>query len=251
MPDLEEQIREFIDSGATPVRAAEVIAADQLSATRTAAHRYRRPPRMRSYAFGAIAMTTAICILVVVLVFGVSASKPTVITPTRPASVPATWQKVSFGGLTMFAPGNWAVGSEQSWADCGLTRQPSFKDNGVELDTGAIAVVYHCPSTSPTRLVPPVNGLLVDPGRNGPLPNVNGFTKRLHIYGLWIDPASTNYGGIQVAAVHIPGVNRPVAVEIGLAGGGKVAHMILYSIVASGSNPTPPSLQSTPKPTSS
>jgi hypothetical protein len=238
MPDLDEQIRELV-TGVKPVTAAEVIAAHQ-STPADSAIRYRHPRRMRFYAMGAIAMAAAICILVVLLVYGVSSPKPTVITPTRPAGVPASWQRVTFGGLTMYAPGNWPVGTEQSWGACGLNSQPLFKDSSVELDTGAIAVVFHCPSLPPTYSVPPVNGLLVDPGPYGPLPDVSGFTKRLQINGLWIDPASTSYGGMLVLAVHIPGVTRAVAVEIGLAGGGKVAHMILYSMHRAATNlPSP------------
>ncbi|MGO9343598.1 MAG: hypothetical protein ACLP6E_13940 [Acidimicrobiales bacterium] len=246
MPDLDEQIRELV-TGVEPVTAAEVIAAHKSSPSNSSA-RYRRPRRMRSYAMGAAAMAAAICVLVAVLVYGVSSSKQTVITPTRPAGVPASWQKVTFGGLTMYAPGNWGVGSERSWGDCGLTFQPLFKDNSVELDTGAYAVVYHCPSIPATNSLPPVSGLLVDPGTYGPLSNVSGFAKRLHINGLLIDPASTSYGGILVLAVTIPGVTRPVAVEIGLAGGGKVAHTIMYSMRASGARPTvPPTTPTTTK----
>ncbi len=103
MPDLDEQIRELV-TGVEPVTAAEVIAAHQ-STPGTAGVRYRRARRMRSYAMGAVAMAAAICILVVVLVYGVSSPRSTVTTPTRPAGVPASWQKVTFGGLSMYAPG--------------------------------------------------------------------------------------------------------------------------------------------------
>jgi hypothetical protein len=241
MPDLAEEIREFIDSGATPVTAQEIVETRNQSLGPTSSLIwYRRSRRLNTYAIGAAAMATAICVLVVMLVFASTpSSTQTVISPPRPSSVPASWQMVSFGGLTMYVPGNWPVGTERSWGDCGLTSQPFFKDNSVELDTGATAVVFHCPSIPPIPpgiSVPSVNGLLVDPGPNGPLPDASGFTKRLRINDLLVDPASGNYGGLLVLAVSIPGRPRPVAVEIGLAGGGKVAHAILYSMRASASD---------------
>ena len=240
MPDLDEQIRELV-SGVTPVTAQEVIAARQSSLDpATPRPRDRRPRRVNAYAIGAAGMATAICILVVVLILGfglASTSKPSVISPGPTTAIPAPWQKVTFGGLTMYAPGSWPTFRTQAWGGCGLTSQPLFKDNAVELDTGVSAIVYHCPSLSPNKSVPPVSGLLIDPGPNGPLPEVSRFAKRLQINGLGVDPASTVEGGMLVLAVSIPGRAQPVAVEIGLAGGGKVAHTIEYSMRASGSKP--------------
>jgi hypothetical protein len=246
MPDLDEQIREFIDSGAMPVTAAEVIASHQLSPS-TPGVRYRYPRRMRSYAIGATAMAAAICVLVVVLVFGVaSSSKPTVNTPSRPAGVPATWQKVTFGGLTMYAPGNWPTVRNQVWGSCGIGNQP-FKVSSVVLDTGVQSENIDCPMSG-ASLTKPVYGLLIDPGQYGPLvgrpmdpgfdPGNTGFDKCLEINALSVCPTSAVYISVMIVAVHIPGVTRPVVVEIGLAGGGKVAHTILYSMrpSASGTN---------------
>jgi hypothetical protein len=253
--DLKTQMVTLLDRTVPAVTVDEVRQkAGSLNAGGIA--RYRRSRRINTYAIGAATMATAICVFVVVLVFGfgvASTSRPTVVSPARPAFVPASWQKVTFGGLTMYAPGNWAVGSEQSWGDCGLTSQPFFKDNSVELDTGANAVVYHCLTANggPIARNPNLYGLLVDPGPNGPLPDVSGFTKRLQLNGLWIDPATTSYGGILVLAVHIPGRTQPVAVEIGLAGAGKVAHTIEYSMRAAGPHPNvPPNPSSTSTTTS-
>ena len=58
-----------------------------------------------------------VVVLVVGLVVGVrlaSNSKSVV----RPASVPASWQKVTFGGLTMYVPGNLPVESRTIWNTC-------------------------------------------------------------------------------------------------------------------------------------
>jgi hypothetical protein len=248
MHDIDEQIRELIDSGYVPLTAAEVMAAHHSSPSKSHAKpRYPRPRRMKSYAIGALAMATAICVLIVVLLVGVYSSNPTG-TPGRPAGVPASWQEVTFGGLTMYAPGNWPVGSEHSWGDCGVEMQPFFKANAVELDTGANPVLYHCPRISPN--VAPVNGLLVDPGPYGPLPDagstVPGQGKPLHVNGLTIQGEGVAVDGFVIAAVYIPGVARPVAVEVGTSGG--FASTIVNSIRPSGSTPTvPPSTPNTVK----
>jgi hypothetical protein len=245
VPDLDEQIRELI-TGVEPVTAAEVIAAHNSSPSTSPANpRFRRPRRMKTYAIGAIAMAAAICVLVVVLVVGVSSSKPTVVTPGRPAGVPASWQRVTYGGLTMYAPGNWSIVTEQTWGDCGTAGQPLFKASAVVLDSGDQGAVYHCPAITSSSSIAPIYGLVLDPGQNGPLAGVSGFEKCLQVNDLSVCPTSTNYGGILVLAVHIHGRAQPVAVEIGLAGGGKVAHTILYSMRASGSKPTSPPTRTT------
>jgi hypothetical protein len=234
VPDLDEQIRELV-TGVKPVTAAEVIASTTFEPVPTGRLGYRRPGRLNTYAFGAAAMATAICVLALVLVFGVSSSSKTNV--VSPASVPASWQRVSFGGLTMLAPGNWPVTSQKTWGDCGTAGQPLFKASSIVLDTGAEFVQYFCPLITSHSSIPPVYGLLVDPGTYGPLVNGDGFGKCIQINGLSVCPTATDYGGILVVAVFIPGVTRSVGVEIGLAGHGKVAHTILYSMrpaVASG-----------------
>jgi hypothetical protein len=255
MPDLAEQIRGFIDSGATPVTAQEVVGAHRSSMSptygRTRYHRPSRPRRMNTYAIGAAAMATAICVLVVVLVFGfgvASSSKTPVVTPARPAFVPAPWQKVTFGGLSMYAPGNWPVRSETTYVGCGY----DLDQNGVVLNTGANVAP---PSGCPFATLPPhftQAGLFVDPGQYGPLTGVKGLNKCIRVNGLSTCPIPSNelgdtvqHGGTLVLSVSIPGRSQPVAVEIGLAGGGKVAHTIEYSMRATGSSPPNPPTTST------
>ncbi len=237
---LVSDLRAALSRPRSPVTAAEVIAAHESSPTNS---RYRRPRRMRPYAIGAIAMATAICVLVGVLVFDVSQ-----LTAGRPAGVPASWQKVTFGGLTMYAPGNLPVRSEQSWGDCGLDMQPFFKNDAVELDTGASHVLYHCPRTLSPVSNTPFKGLLIDPGPYGPLPdaklpNAPGLgLKPLHVNGLTIERGASSPN--VVWAVYIPGVARPVAVEFE----GIPYYTILYSMRPSGSKPTvPPTTPSTAK----
>ena len=246
MPDLAEQIRGFIDSGATPVTAQEVVEAHRWPVSPEHARpRYRRPRRMNTYAIGAAAMATAICVLVVVLVFGVdiaSSPKTTVVTPACPAFVPASWQRVTFGGLTMYAPGNWTVESRTIWSTCNPLLS-NFSPNGIVLDGGTdTEPPTGCPVVLP---LPRPSGVLIDPGPNGPLEAPYGSC--LHINGLTACPVeATDQSKLVInLAVHIAGRARPVAVEIGLAGGGKVAHDIEYSMRASGSTSAPPTTSTT------
>ena len=236
MHDVDEQIREFIDSGLVPVTAQEVVESHRVSSSTTVGRtRYNRPRRVNTYALGAVAMATAISVLVVVLVFGVSsAPRSTVVTPARPSFVPASWQKVTFGGLTMYAPGNWTVESRTIWNTCNPLLS-NFPPNGIVLDGGiGTEPPTGCPPVLP---LPRPSGLLIDPGPNGPLEAP--FGRCLHINGLTACPVEDNNQGDSLInlAVHIPRHSQPVAVEIGLAGGGKVAHIIEYSMRAAGSPP--------------
>jgi hypothetical protein len=245
MPDLDEQIREFIDSGATPVTAQEVVEAHRLSRSPArGSGRYRRPSRTNTYAVGAVAMAVAICVLIVVVVLGFGsspASKPKSVTPAHPASVPASWQKVTFGGLTMDAPGNWPVRSGTAWNPCDLGW---FYPNGIVLNTGAsVAPPIGCPA-----LLPPahLSGLFIDPGPNGPLEEAN-YAQCSHTGGLAVCPTIPQPAGgaLLNLLVHIPGRAQPVEVEIGLAGGGNVAQTILGSMRAIMPKPTVPPTTST------
>ena len=213
---LNERLLAYLDVGVSPVTAEEVISACASSASDAKARgRYRRSPRMKSYAFGAAAMAAAICVLVVVLVVGLpSSSKPTVVAPARPSFVPASWQRVTFGGLTMYAPGSWPVIPEQSWGDCGITLQPLVKDDAVELNTGTNAETFQCPSIVTNAHPQPINGFLVDPGPYGPLDDANGFGPCMNVNSLSACPATTEDNAVLLLAVHVPGIARPVAVEI-------------------------------------
>ena len=151
MLDLAEQTRGFIDSGATAVTAQEVVEARRSSVTEAMGRaRSRRPRRMNTYAVGAAAMATAICVLVVVLVFGFGSASPpksTVVSPGPSTAIPASWQKVTFGGLTMYAPRNWPTVRRLAWGNCGFADQP-FEFSTVVLDSGAQGVAVECPLDS-------------------------------------------------------------------------------------------------------
>jgi hypothetical protein len=141
----------------------------------------------------------------------------------------------------MFVPGNWTTVTEDNWGGCSILGQ-ELMASSVLLDTGEQDLSPSCAATRSQGVFAPTSGLAVDPGKYGPLSDVNGFDACMHINGLSVCPTSQNFGGILVLAVHVPGLARPVAVEIGLAGHGKVAHTILYSMRATRSarNVVPP-----------
>ena len=265
MPDLDEQIRELV-TGVKQVTAQEVIAAhSSLPANATVGgSRYRRPSRMNNYALGAAAMATAICVLVLVLVFGfgvASTTKPTVITPARPSFVPASWQKVTFGGLTMYAPGNWPVEAQKVWGDCATA------DN--LYSSHLLSCLIQDSKESP--IIARQSGRKVQSGLSMVSSLTQGHTGHSQVSGESTPDSPRGYPTASENASKsticrcapqrpataassslrctYPVAAQPVAVEIGLAGGGKVAHTIEYSMRAAGSTPkVPPTTPTTTKP---
>ena len=224
------------EQNSVSVASEEVTVIDRESNSQQIDIPHSRPHRrMKSYAIGALAMATAICVLAVVLVVGEISSKPTTV-PPRPASVSASWQSVTFGGLTMYAPGTWrSLQQDDSWGMCGALGEP-FDASHIFLGLGLVYTSLVCRPYNTQNSFPPVYGLAIDSGEAGPLQFVTGYAKCMHVNDLSVCPTSKNYGGILVLAVLVPGRTQPVAVEIGLAGNGKVAHTILSSMRAS--NPT-------------
>ena len=211
MPDLAEQIRGFIDSGATPVTAQEVVEARRSSVTPAMNRaRNRRPRRMKTYAVAATrwlqrSVSSSWCSY---SVRWASPSKSTVVSPGPSTAIPASWQKVTFGGLTMYTPRNWPTVRSLAWGNCGFGDQP-FEFSTVVLDSGTQGVNVECPIDG-RSLTRPVYGLLVDPGHFGPLSGISGlnkFKKCLHVNGLSVCPTSMSYSAALVLSVHIPGRN--------------------------------------------
>jgi len=70
----------------------------------------------------------------------------------------------------------------------------------------------------------------VDPGIYGPLDPDTTFGTCQEIHGLSVCLSANDSYGLLAVAVHLPRTARPVAVEIGLAGTGLTARMILLSL---------------------
>jgi hypothetical protein len=241
---LETQLKAALSRPRSVVTADEVFSrvarSQRAAANEPVRHRFIRSKVWRSRRV-ALAWLGVVVVLVAGLVIGVrvESSSPRLITPTRPASVPRSWKQVNFGGLSLYVPGSWPVVSERAWGDCATAGQPLFRASTVVLDTGTEFLAYHCPAITSKSSIPPEYGLVVDPGSYGPISGSTEFDKCQPINDLSVCPTSTDYGGLLIVAAHLPGVARPVAVEIGLAGNGRVAHMVLDSMRArSPSTPT-------------
>jgi hypothetical protein len=185
--------------------------------------RMSRVPRRTTFAW-----LGGVLALIVALVFGFGAGFRSSHTPIAPIGSGGGWHQVTFGGLHLSVPVSWPVQSEDAWGECGPAGSPYFKSSTVVLDTGVQPEVFHCPSYTPSTLIAPTYGIVVDPGSYGPLRGQSIGTCRAQA-GLRICP-SVDYGGIEVFAVFILGRSQPVAIEVGLAGSGRVAQTILDSL---------------------
>jgi hypothetical protein len=84
------------------------------------------------------------------------------------------------------------------------------------------------PGGQPVR--PPTDGLVIDPGKYGPLSSTTTYGRCFPNHTLTVCPSISDPYGILVLAVRVPGTSAPVAVEIGLAGDGIVARTVLDSL---------------------
>jgi len=144
-------------------------------------------------------------------------------------TIPHSWRRVSYGGLSIAVPDSWPRGFDDLWYECD-ENVLSFGMPGVVLDDGSAAALgVSCSSQAPI-FGAPSSGLMIDPG-----PSRFGLDRATVgscqlINGLSVCPATSDPFGVLVLAVHVPGKIRPVEVDIGLTGSGETARTILYSI---------------------
>ena len=99
------------------------------------------------------------------------------------------------------------------------------------LVAGTTDVAYHCPDETGAEPVGPgLDGVVIDPGKYGPITPQTAFAACRGVGGLTVCPSATDRYDILVVAVHPPRDMPPVAVEIGLAGTGGIARTILQSV---------------------
>lgn len=108
MPDLAEQIRDYVEDRITSVTAREVIESTPRSGY------VARSASFKRYGVGAVAMVAAIVILITALVLGfrTSSSGSTGVPPV-PVDIGATphgWLPVDYGDLQISVPQTWAMG---------------------------------------------------------------------------------------------------------------------------------------------
>jgi len=152
-------------------------------------------------------------------------------TGTSPA-VPAHWRRLSFGGLSAAVPRSWGIDRRPDVPVHCAPIDVSLPEPGVVLTTGTVESVRACPAMSSQAVSVPTDGLVVDPGPDGPLPAHASFGPCSPVHGLRVCSTSSDRDSILVVGVLVPGRIRPIAVEIGLAGSGVTARTILGSLRA-------------------
>jgi len=152
--------------------------------------------------------------------------------PGPMSSPPTSWREVSFGGITAEVPSTWSIGHNTNWTfGCEIPDLTLF-EAGVNLDAGSWVVSLSCPAIVPggQPVRPPTDGLVIDPGKYGPLSSTTTYGRCFPNHTLTVCPSISDPYGILVLAVRVPGTSAPVAVEIGLAGDGIVARTVLDSL---------------------
>lgn len=152
-----------------------------------------------------------------------------------PPTVPSTWRRASFGGVSLAVPSAWPVERGSVYgAYCSFLSSVTFGTTEVSLNSGAKFLALPCPYIPPAfsaRSAVAVDGVLVDPGRYNPVQG-DPLGRCVSINGLRACPDTGYPYGILTLAVHVPGRKMPVAVQIGLAGNGIMARTILDSMRA-------------------
>jgi len=144
--------------------------------------------------------------------------------------VPRSWHRVSFGGLSAAVPRTWPI-EDTSRVPFGCSPlRLSLGVTGVVLSAGTTGSAFSCAATSYVTVPIPVDGLIIDPGRFGPIPAGASFGTCMGIHRLQVCPTTVDRYGVLVLSVRLPGRPRTTSVEIGLAGSGLIARIILGSL---------------------
>jgi hypothetical protein len=158
--------------------------------------------------------------------------------------VPSSWRTVRFAGVRFSVPANWPItwtsGAAYDLGTPCATPGVAFQNNaaslltyGVTLDTDThFLPPPSCGTVTPLNQ-PPTDGVQVDSGSRVNFGVTLSFsTHCLSLGGLTACPATSPAYSILVLKVTVPGRSTPVIVSMGLAGSGKVARTILYSLRA-------------------
>jgi hypothetical protein len=153
---------------------------------------------------------------------------------TTAPDLPKSWHRVSFGGLSAAVPRAWPVERRTDWPLSCASIALRLADTEVLLSAGVREVAPSCPALASGRLAiaPPVDGVVIDPGPDGPVADGATFGPCLHVHGLRACPATVDPSGVLVLSVHRPGRTHALAVEVGLAGSGATARAIVDSLRA-------------------
>jgi len=144
---------------------------------------------------------------------------------------PSSWHRVTFGGISLAVPAGWPEQGPSNWSSGCDVPDVTLFETEVVLDSGTTEVAASCPAETGTEMVRPgLAGVVIDPGRYGPITSQTTFGACLAIHELTVCPSESDEYDILVEAVHIPRRTGPVAIAIGLAGTGEIARTILQSV---------------------
>jgi hypothetical protein len=161
-----------------------------------------------------------------------------VVAPGPAPSIPASWKRISFGGVTAAVPVSWPSTSGPVWSDgCDGPYNGGLDYEQVMMSTGSELGIQSCLAVG--GLFVPFDGLVIDTGEYGPLYRTTGLDKCFLINDLSECPVSADIYDVLVLAVHLPGDTKTIAISIGLGEAGQVARTILYSIRPSTESPPP------------
>jgi hypothetical protein len=149
-------------------------------------------------------------------------------------ATPRSWRRVTFGGVSAAVPANWPITRRNDWPlDC-VPTDLSLSGRGVLLSAGTEELASSCPDFSYESISAPTDGLVIDPGPDGPVPAQAALGSCSPIHTLRVCPTTSDRYNVLVLSVdlpvHLAGKNRAVAVEIGLAASGLTARTILGSL---------------------
>jgi hypothetical protein len=160
-----------------------------------------------------------------------------------PPPIPRSWHRVDFGGLSVAVPSTWPTLTGRWEGGCNDTvlLAPN-QQSAVTTDAGTADLgPPSCPSSAFLKIQKPRDGLVIDPGPYGPIPTDATFGPCMTVNHMSVCPTTSNayypvvpatsdVGGVLVAAVNVPGRFRSIAIEIGLGGNGMTARTILLSL---------------------
>ena len=155
----------------------------------------------------------------------------------RSPRVPPSWRRITDGGLRVSVPSRWPLRHVADWGsscETPMPWEPPIGDvsSAVTLDAGKMPPTVVCPDLAVSLDQPvsaPDDGLIIDPGPDGPLSGVTSFGTCQSMAKLRVCPVQSDFDGQLVLRVREPG-GATVAVIIGLGGNRQTARTILRSL---------------------
>ena len=151
-----------------------------------------------------------------------------------PPSVPGTWRRVTFAGVSVAVPRTWPVDRSPGEDTCEpwSALSPSVAHRVVLYRGTSILVPCLFTKVAPVRALAPADGLVIDPGATGPFSPAPSGTPCSKVNALSVCRATSQPLDVLIVGVLVPGQRTPVVLELGLSGSGQTARTILWSLSA-------------------